>query len=154
MSYTIPVTENKCFFVFDLTQTTHTQPLVYYQRTHLSERMRSWAPWSGTAFNQVLSSAGRSHGPLLLILLWTLWSMCVKNCTNRKCAQGRWHLCFCSLRPFNPWISVCVKGKPGLWYDPCHMTYLGFICNTYPPRPIVLSTSWYVISIKKKTPWI
>lgn len=158
MCYTIPAAANKCFFVSALTQTTHARPRVRYQRTHLCRRrpgtaMRSWAPWSGTALNQVLSSAGRSHGPLL-ILLWEGLDAYVKTVQTEMCWRTMASVFTLPAPPWGPSIpessSVCVKGNQA--FDMIHVTGLTFICKTYPPRPIVLSTSWYAILIRGKRP--
>lgn len=146
MCYTIPVTANKCFFVSVLTQTTHTRPLVYYQRTHLYRHwpgtaMRSWALWSDTAFNQVLSSAGRSHG-LLLILLWeglNALKRYVKTVQTEMCLRTMASVFMLPAPPWGPSIpessSVCVKVNQAL--DMIRVTWLTLglsVILTHPGR--------------------
>lgn len=166
MCCTIPVTANKCFFVSVLTQTTHTH-------THSASRLLSAntsLPPPASNCNEVMSAVkwrGFQSGPLLgwpfsrpavdstLGGSGRFEALC-KNCTNRNVLEDDGICVYApsaSLRPFNPWIQLCLReGKSGLWYDPCYMTHLGFICNTNPPRTIVLSTSWYVISMRGKRP--
>lgn len=105
--YTIPAAANKCFFVSGLTQTTHAQPLVYYQRTHLcchrpgtavrwhgfqSGPLLSW-PFSRASVDSALGGSGRFE------------ALC-KNCTNTNVLE-------------DDGICVCAQA-----FDMIHVTWL------------------------------